>query len=232
MYELSGRLPLKILRKHRGNRTDIEALCFGVAGLLNAVFADAYPAQLKIRFDHLSHKYGLTPMPATFWKWKSSRPANFPSIRISQFSGFLERNVHLLSGVLACAGTDDLERLFKGNVSPYFCDHFRFDVPSTPGPRNLGMSSVNQLLINAVLPCLFSYAVERGLASLQEKVIGYFDDIAPETNRITRKWVQLGMPNTSAGQSQGLIQLKKAHCDHQHCLRCAIGNIILADSVE
>jgi hypothetical protein len=48
-----------------------------------------------------------------------------------------------------------------------------------------------------------------------------------EQNTITKHWQEIGMTNAHAGESQGLIHLKREYCDHRSCVSCAIGNYII-----
>jgi hypothetical protein len=228
MRMLSERVSLKILRKHRGKRSEIEALLFGCAGLLNRVFTDDYPVQLQKQFHHFTGKYDLQPISENYWKWKQSRPANFPVVRISQFADFIENNPHLISTLTASETLKEIRECFKCAASPYFDTHYSFDRPSAKKRKTLGNASIDRILINTVLPFLFLYGKERELDRYPEKVLCFFEEIKAENNRITRNWEAIGMPHEHAGHSQALIQLKTRHCDSHLCLRCAVGNAILA----
>lgn len=228
MRMLSKRVSLKLMRKHRGRKTEIEALLFGCAGLLNRVFTDDYPVQLQKLFHHFAGKYNLRPMSENYWKWKQSRPANFPEVRISQFSGFIENNPQLISTLTTSETLKEIKERFQCAASRYFDTHYSFDRPSAEKKKTLGNASIDRILINTVLPFLFLYGKERQLEAYPDRVLFFYEEIKAENNRITRHWEALGMPHEHAGHSQALIQLKTRHCDSHLCLRCAIGNAILA----
>lgn len=90
--KLARSLPYKILRKHLDHSSQVEALLFGMAGFLETP-ADAYAEQLQAEFRFLSRKYQLSPILSEHhWKLSRLRPANFPTIRLVQFSALLQGN--------------------------------------------------------------------------------------------------------------------------------------------
>ncbi len=94
-FEMLARtLPFKIIRKHADNRFQIEALLFGTAGMLEEglfkeALSDQYYKDLIKEYRMLSSKYSLHPMHGWLWKFSRLRPANFPTIRISQLAAML-----------------------------------------------------------------------------------------------------------------------------------------------
>jgi hypothetical protein len=91
----------------------------------------------------------------------------------------------------------------------------------------MGDGSIEGLLINIVAPFLYCYGTSRGETRFVERAVDLMCTLKGEENQITKRWTGLGMPNHHAGHSQGLIQLKRAYCDHRRCVACAIGNQIL-----
>ena len=54
------------------------------------------------------------------------------------------------------------------------------------------------------------------------------EQLAPEKNRIIRKWDEAGIKADSAFYSQALVQLKNEYCNPGRCLECGIGkNLII-----
>jgi hypothetical protein len=86
---------------------------------------------------------------------------------------------------------------------------------------------INNIIINTVVPVIFSYGLHHSEEALKEKAIRWLEEIAPEKNTITQGFERLSYSNKSAFDSQAYIQLKKEYCDHHLCLQCAIGNSIL-----
>ena len=67
---------------------------FGTAGMLEEglfkdALADEYYRSLIKEYRILSAKYSLQPIHGWLWKFSRLRPANFPTIRISQLAAML-----------------------------------------------------------------------------------------------------------------------------------------------
>ncbi len=227
LERLARLIPLKMIRSMRDDPIAIEALFFGMAGMLNRIFVDAYPIELQKRFAHLAHKHHLRPMDNRVWQWGRQRPANFPTIRIAQFARFISASEHLISHLVEAESLKSVEGMFFVGRSMYWEDHSDFDRPSKSRARSLGAGSVYSILINSVCPFLFIYGKYRGSEHLCERALDYFMEIPAEQHRITRGWTGVGMPNLHAGHSQALIHLKATYCNHHKCPACSIGNHIL-----
>ena len=83
------------------------------------------------------------------------------------------------------------------------------------------------MLINTVVPYLFSYASNTGDENLKEKALKLLEEIPAENNAIINKWKELGMKAETAYDTQALLHLKKNYCEEKKCLRCRIGHKVL-----
>ena len=80
-------VPLNQVAHHRDDIFQVEAIFLGQAGLLdvNAIpekyqkeaMNDGYFTRLKNEYTYLAHKFSLTPMNRTMWKFLRLRPQNF-----------------------------------------------------------------------------------------------------------------------------------------------------------
>ena len=61
----------------------------------------------------------------------------------------------------------------------------------------------------------------------QTRALRFLEELPAEKNTITRHWIELGIKNSNAYQSQALLQLKNEHCKQKNCLNCSIGNKLL-----
>ncbi len=224
---LTASLPHKIILKHKDKLMQIEALFFGQAGLLDKDFIDEYPKKLQKEYLFLQKKYNLTPLKSQQWKFMRMRPANFPTIRIAQFSVLLYRATHLLSKMLAVQSLQEIVHMFGSEVSGYWKSHYIFDKATVYKSRKLGKKSIHLILINTVVPFLFLYGKHHHQAGLQDKALKLLSETPPESNQIIKKFSDLGFTAQSAFDTQALLQLKKHYCDQKKCLQCAIGNAIL-----
>lgn len=225
--QLARSLPLNILRKHKNQLMQIEALFFGQAGMLNENFSDPYPNKLKREYEFLQKKYKLRALPKVNWKFLRLRPANFPTIRIAQLAMLIFQSSHLFSKVLAAKNTKEIEQMFDRRISPYWVNHYVFDKVSKKRKKTLGKNTIHLFIINTISPFLFYYGHQQGEEKHKDKALSLLEELKPEQNSIIQQWKKLGLTPTSAYQSQALLQLKKNYCDEKRCMDCAIGHSIL-----
>ncbi len=226
-------LPFATFKKNLNNRLQIEAILYGQAGFLNKEFHDIYPRQLKKEFNFLANKYSIIPLDIKLWKHMRLRPVNFPSIRISQFAALLEKSGHDLLNIIEAERLNTVISLFDCEASEYWDTHFRFDKKVDKSSRKkLGITSINLILINTIIPFLFTYGRLNNKPGMEEKAINWLEQIKAENNLIIRNFKNLGIHPKTAFHSQALIHLQKNYCERKDCLNCRIGhNIISGKSV-
>ncbi|MFC4261523.1 DUF2851 family protein [Ferruginibacter yonginensis] len=224
--KIAQTISIQILAKHKNQLHQLEALLLGQAGLLQHSFEDDYPKMLQKEYQFLQHKYQLQPTHATV-QWLRMRPANFPTIRLSQLAQIIYKNVHLFSQIMAADDLKKVYALFDVAANDYWLYHYRFDEPSVYKEKKLGKQMIHHLIINVVLPMLYVYGWYHNKPSFSDKAIEWALQLPAEKNSITKGFANLGISNTNALDSQALIQLKNNYCNHKHCLQCAIGNHIL-----
>ena len=225
---LAQSLPLNILAKHRTNLTQIEALLFGQAGMLDREFADEYPNVLKKEYAYLKQKYKLQSIAEHLWKFLRLRPANFPTIRIAQFAALVHRSLHLFSQVVETHTIKEIIPLLEVNVSEYWKTHFVFDEAQDKSTdKKLGKASIENIVINTIAPIQFLYAGKHGSDRQQERALTLLDAIAPEKNHILNLWIEFNWKAKNAAHSQALIQLYNNYCSQKRCLECAVGLSIM-----
>jgi len=230
---LASRLPLKIIRKHSDNLLQVEALLFGTAGLIDeALFREAvkddYYLLLSREYRVLRSKYSLQPVDGWLWKFHRLRPANFPTVRLSQLAALLTHSEGLFSRVLECRDKDTLRRLLSVTASGYWNSHYQFgrEVPATAG--RAGKQSVDLLIINAVAPLLFVCGKIRQQQEWCDRAIDILDSLPPEANSVMADFAKAGVKPESAFASQALLELRSLRCRNHRCLDCAIGSALIA----
>lgn len=225
---LAKSLSQLILAKHKEQSLQIEALIFGVSGLLNRSFTDDYPNSLKKEYHFLKAKYGFSEIGVELWKFSKTRPDNFPTIRLAQFAALILKVQHLFSKMIAVEDLKDFNLFFENlTINPYWETHFLFDKRVENKSANLGKTSVDSLLINAVVPLLFFYGKQIGNTFYTDQAIKILEFIKPEQNAITKGFKERGLKAKQAFDSQALLHLKKYYCDDKKCLNCGIGLNIL-----
>ena len=230
---LASRLPLKIIRKHADNLTQVEALLFGTAGLLDeALFresvTDSYYLLLCREFRVLRAKYSLQPVDGWMWKFHRLRPANFPTVRLSQLAVLLSHSEGLFSRVMECPGTDMLRALLSIRSSEYWNNHYLFGKEVPPAIRQAGRQSVDLLIINAVAPLIFVYGKLKQQPAMCERAIDIMESLPPEVNSVVSDFSSAGIRADSAFTSQALLELRLSWCRYHRCLDCHIGSSLIA----
>ena len=229
----AGRIPLMAVGKHRDNALQVEAFFLGQAGMLSTeawpqrirtvVAADDYFQQLAAEYRFLAHKFTLTPMDATQWRYLRLRPQNFPHIRLSQLARlYVSRRVSL-SAVTEATSAEQLRLMLRTRPADYWQTHYQFGMESAPSDKRLGREAIDALIINAVVPMLFAYGRHRRKEALCERALALLAELKPEVNRITRRWQGSGLDVRNAADSQALIQLRLHYCERKDCLRCRFG---------
>lgn len=220
---MARHLPLRAVDKHRDNLFQVEALFFGQAGLLQEEMEDDYYTRLKKEYRYLAHKFGLTPMDATQWRFLRLRPDNFPHVRIAQLACLYHQRYGLFSLLMEKQTLKELHELLKGGTSPYWQTHHLFGTASPKRSKSLSGTSIDLLIINTVITFLYAYGIHKANEQLCNRAGRFLEELKSENNYITRMWEQCGIQAKHAGDSQALIQLKKEYCDKKKCLYCRIG---------
>ena len=226
-------VPLNQVAHHRDDIFQVEAIFLGQAGLLdvNAIpekyqkeaMNDGYFTRLKNEYTYLAHKFSLTPMNRTMWKFLRLRPQNFPHIRISQLATLYHDRKTSLSQLVECKNVDEMRHMLSTHVTDYWATHYTFGSESASNNKSLSPFSINLLMINTAIPMLFAYGRHTCDDSLCERAFDMLEQLKAEDNHIIRMWKECGLKVKTAGDSQALIHLKNEYCDRKDCLRCRIG---------
>jgi hypothetical protein len=224
---LAKSVPFILFSRYRDNLFQLEALLFGQAGLLENHFQESYAQRLQSEYRFLAHKHKLQSMEGSLWKFMRLRPLNFPTVRIAQFAKLLHNRDHLFSGIQEAPSLFSLRSMFSSGVSAFWTTHYHFDSESPQSPKQIGQESVENIIINTVVPFLFVSGMQKGEQHSGDFVLELLGQLKPENNRITRNWKALGLDALNAGRSQSLNELRECYCVPKRCLDCAIGRFLL-----
>jgi len=216
-------IPHKVLMKYASDRFRLEALLYGQSGFLHGQVKDHYPRGLLKEYRYLRWKYKLSPIDKRVWKLLRMRPAGFPTVRISQFAGLLEDGLPLLRRFCECSSVSDLHSILNQKSTGYWKSHYLFDRPSAVSTKRLGKSFREIILINSVLPFLYSYSEAMGHDDLRRKVLDWIYQLPPEQNKLLRQWKERTDVIDTAAHAQGVLQLHKNYCTPRRCVECTIG---------
>ncbi len=225
--QLAINTPIKIAEKHN-QLASIEALYYGQAGFLEETIKDGYYIRLQKEYHFLKAKFSLQPIDKSLWKLLRLRPANFPTIRISQLANLLNNETRLFSKILEANTVKEIEKLFSTETSEYWKAHYQFGVEAEKvSTKNVGKTLINTLIINVVVPFLFVYGKQKQDEKLIDKALNFLENIKSESNTIIKKWKDIKVVSTNAMQSQALLELKNNYCSQKKCLNCNVGSKIL-----
>jgi hypothetical protein len=226
---LSKSIPYKILCKHADKVLHVEALLFGQGGFLDDDFQDQYYLLLQREFNVLRRKFSLDgkKMSKVQWKFLRLRPANFPTIRIAQLANLLYRHKNIFSIFMEATSVSELKEILKVEQSVYWKTHYMFDRNHRDEIPGLGHMSIDNIIINTIIPLLVAVGKSRDDQSFVDRALVILENIAAEENAIIRKWTQLGIRCKGASDSQAIIELYSNFCLRKRCLDCNIGSALI-----
>lgn len=220
----------KTMSKERFDVFKLEALFFGVSGLLQIPKQDVYYNNLKNEFTYLQAKHHLNDCvvePVQFFKL---RPDNFPTIRFAQLASLLHQNEHLFTDLITKDFSQkDLYACFSISISDYWKNHYVFDKVSKISHKKLTTAFIDLVFLNTILPLRFVYLKHIGRTDFDD-VFEMYRNLKYEKNAIVDRFKDLKVSVESAFDSQALIQLKKNYCDEKKCLQCAVAIQLLKNN--
>lgn len=229
----AAQLPLMQVAHHRDDPFQVEAIFLGTAGLLDlnmmsdrqriAASGDSYYNRLLSEWSYLSHKFSLTAMTRQTWRFLRLRPQNFPYIRLSQLAQLYCSRRAELGNVTTVRTIGEMRETLQSEVSAYWRTHYTFGNESRESSKHLSASSVDSLVINAVVPVLHAYGCHRQDEQLVARAAQLLEALPPEDNTHIRLWQECGIKAENAADTQALIQLHTRYCERKECLRCRFG---------
>lgn len=221
--QLARSLPLRCIQKQRSSHTQVEALLFGQAGMLETDYDCHYYRLLQREYRFLRHKFGLESLNESVFKNLRSRPFNFTPLKLAQLAALWVQHDTLFSAILEARTPGEIKRYFRITPSDYWETHYHFRDTSPQKPKPIGEKALNILLINTVVPLYFAYGQQNKLPEYCERAIRLLESIPPEQNSIVSLFARAGIQIRNAGDTQALIQLKREYCEKKNCLHCRIG---------
>jgi len=230
-FELAKSIDFNILRKVRPDLTDMEALLFGQAHLLEKNdIEDSYFLQLKNSYNYLLAKFKLRQNLKSGLQFFRLRPDNFPTIRLAQLAALYHIKQNLFSQIINCKTIDEVYNLFNFGVSNYWQTHYTFkSATKSKRHQKLTKNFIDLLIINTIIPIFYVYQKSQGKDDFVQ-LFNLMQAIKPESNTIIKRFAGLGIKADSAFYTQALIQLKNKYCTKKRCLHCQIGHALLKNN--
>lgn len=220
---LAKSLPLRCIRKQRSSQSQVEAMLFGQAGMLEEDGDCYYYRLLQREYKFLQQKFKLKPLDDSLFKSLRTRPGNFPHIKLAQLAAIWQQHDTLFSAIREAGTIRQIKNYFRIHPSDYWRTHYHFRSFSPEKEKPVGESALNILLINTIAPLFFAWGEKNKQPEYCERGMRILEAIPPEQNSIVNTFTQAGIQVHNAGDTQALIQLKRTYCEEKKCLYCRIG---------
>tara|TARA_B100000508_G_scaffold75230_1_gene58586 strand:+ start:46885 stop:48153 length:1269 start_codon:yes stop_codon:yes gene_type:complete len=228
MAQLATGLTMKTIWKEKWSDERMNALFLGKAGFLENSKSD-YSKRLFPYWKMLKRKYEFSEMNVSSWKYKGVRPSSFPTRRVAEFAQIAKQ----LYPEMASLNTNkELKAKWKNlltiELDDFWVENYSLDIPSKR-KNSAGLSRMmkHKLFINAIAPFLIYRKHVFAEYHNDELIVDLLSEIAPEENKVTKQWKQLGVPVENAVDSQGLLELNNEFCIFRKCLSCQVGKALL-----
>jgi len=224
---LGNTLDFSIVRKLRSDASQLEAVLYGMAQLLeDETIVDAYYLNLKKDYNYLKSKFDLNNdgvLKPAFFKL---RPPNFPTIRFSQLANLYNGRQNVFDTIINANTLQELYLLFDVSASPYWNDHFTFGKVSKKSTKKLTKKFIDLLIVNTILPLKFCHSKQIG-SDINEDILKISAAIGAEDNSIISNFKDCKIIPESVHKSQALLELYNEYCTENKCLQCAVGSSLL-----
>ncbi len=230
---LAKTTPLRALRRHSDDLQAIEAMLFGQAGMLTAEIADCdYLSILRREYAFYSAKYGLSPSPNIQWKMARMRPQNSPHRRIATLALLVGGGFSFSHDISRITDAEQARGIFRElSHQGFWSSHCNFASLVGGSPRALAESSIDILIINAIIPYIYAYGEYADEPALTERATDMLYSLRPERNSLVAPFMAAGLPVSDAFTSQALIHLSKNYCRPRNCLHCRLGHRLLSSMI-
>lgn len=202
--------PLSILRRHSDNLNSIESILFGQSGMLTETHESTESTEYLFKLGHeyqrYKWKYRLSSINPVSWKFMRMRPLNFPSLRLAQFAAILYKYPNIGSKVLIAESCDSITKYFNVKASDFWNSHYSFFCKSTSKEKFLGSNSINNILINSVVPFRYVYNKTHGLNNFSQESLSWLSQLPFEPNHKTLKMSYFNENSKSALESQAIME--------------------------
>lgn len=227
-FEQLGRsIPYRYLQRHLNNQLQTYAFLFGQAGMLIDDIDEEYVCLLSDEYLYLQQKYRLLPISGASWNLLRLRPQNFPGIRLAQVAELLHQQPKLFKTILQISNVEELIKLFRVVPHPYWKKHYVVGSMCDNHSAVMGKNAAMVLIINVVIPFLYSYGSFMGNLDLQERAFAFLEALPYENNSIASFYKKIGFASYSALHSQAVLELSHYYCQKKRCLECGIGQKLI-----
>ncbi|WP_029297634.1 DUF2851 family protein [Chryseobacterium hispalense] len=220
--QIAESIDFSIILKVRQNRTQLEALLFGISGWLEDPKDEAVKTW-KREFDFLKAKFKISDV-RIHPKFLRLRPHNFPTLRLAQLADLYNQHQNLFSKMINAQSAEELFILFKDvKASEYWDNHFNFGkISNVNQPKVLSRDFIELIILNTILPLKYAYH-QYHHEEIADQLIVFYKNLPAEKNSVINNWEKMKVNIPTALESQSLIYHFNHSCVEKNCLNCSIG---------
>ncbi len=230
---------------------DIEAMLFGVSGLLTSPkrtddeATKEFVTQLQTSWKKIQKLYRNECCDATEWQFFRLRPDNFPTMRLAGAARFVSSllNKRLLKSLIQILKNQELNskekhrrltELFMVDADGFWKTHYRFGEQAKKELTKLiGNSRADEIVQNVVVPVCFLYARIFKDKDVRRSTLEVFERCLPTSENSILKTIDEQLLKgkfklNSAKLQQGALQLYKFYCSEERCGECMVGKAVFS----
>lgn len=205
------------IRKESYSFENLLAYMLAVSGIN---VSQALPDDISKNIDFLIKKYQIQKFGMVEVEFRKSRlrPANFPEVRMIQLSALLFQKNDLLDLLVYETQIEAIQKVFLEVNKKLSGLSWKFSKYPT-----LGKSSIESIMINAIVPFRYAYGLHHSDERYQEFSIHLLELVSAESNKTTKLFLKQGFKINSALESQGALEQFHYYCKLKKCLSCSVG---------
>ncbi len=222
----------------------IESLLFHISGLIPDVakIKDEktleYIRELVTHWDELKSKYNNSYFSINNWHFFKLRPQNFPTVRLAAGARLLYKIIYqnlfnrIQTSFSKIKDRNKINSYLLDNLiikaDGYWANHYNFSKPVRNEIKYfLGLSRVDEIITNCVLPILSVYFEVSDKKLENQKVLELFVNYTQKegNNLIDNVSTNLEIydKRLRSVYYQGMLELFRGYCIKNKCLECEIG---------
>jgi len=263
---LARRLPMAMIRALVGTGgghriTDLQALLFGVSGLLPSQriaggetrLDDPYVREIETRWEAFRRSMAVRPMQEHDWLFFRLRPFNFPTIRLAGMSYFIAAGLRdgldtLVADPMQSAIDQGpvvllpriagrFEEMTRPVPEDYWLKHTVFGEPSrTPRASLIGRDRQRGMVVDVILPFLFALADRDSRSDRMRLVREMYTGYGRQANNsVIQSMTNLlfrETPEKKASIDRAILQQGMLQIDQETCRSKACNRCVMNGSAQ
>jgi hypothetical protein len=203
-------IDIHLLQRWRNDKNKQVAYLLGQSNLFSH---ELNRSVLGAIYSRLKKERNLQEMHLDYWKTAAVRPQNQPKARILALQQIL-----LDSSFISLSGETN-PMLFKEKAINWLEELKKHKIISP--------FLANAIQINALIPFVFYIGKRYKEEIWMEMALEMLYTLPSENNKITRKYIALGVTFETAADSQAILALHHTYCLAKKCLFCNMGKSIV-----